>query len=114
MKKPSKTKELLDKYTTAEEYMPISCLPQGFYDGGITMDPCIFIGPRHYMLLLYYDDVTLNILEKIFQKAIKDNNAAAVVDLLTYAIYNKKRFWQRYKKTELGTLVMAKILGQHD
>lgn len=106
--------DLIDQYTSSSEVVPIRCLPRGIEHNGVSMAPCIFIGPRGRPLLLYNSEVTLEILEKIFNKTLKDNNKKATIALLHYAVYNEKAFWQRYRETQLGTQVMAEILGQHE
>jgi hypothetical protein len=104
---------LINEYTSTDELIPIKCLPKGI-KGVVVMSPCIFMGPRGKPLCLYNTDMNLQRLEKIFNKALKDSNKEATIALLHYAVYNEKTFWQRYKDTELGTQVMAEILGQHE
>lgn len=107
-------KEKLEEFVNSEEAVRITCLSQGFYNNNISLGPCIFIGPKNKTLLLWKNEVTIEVLSKILNKAIKDNNVNAAIAILHYAVHNKKRFWQRHKHTKLGTRVMADILGKHE
>jgi hypothetical protein len=109
----NEAKDRLNKYIMAEEALKISVLSKGWYYAAIGLGPCIWVGAQYKLVLLRKSEITMIILENLFNKALKDSNNKAAAALLRYAIYNKKRFWQRHKKTKLGTLVMAEILGQH-
>lgn len=112
-KKSLKIKELIDQFTSCDELITIKALPRGIENRRVSMDPCLFIGPRGKIIVLYNNKITVDILEKIYRKALKDDNKKAGIALLRYAIYNKKTFWNLHRRTALGIQVMAEILGQH-
>lgn len=105
-------KNRLNEYVSSAGKMAITVIPKQL--NNIALGPCIWIGPTQPDKLLFFhkEDINGSILTKIYKKAINDNNITAAIDLLTYAAYNNVEFWHKYEKTELGTLTMAKILGQ--
>jgi len=108
LSKDSVTK--LDKCLSSPEPVPIM-ISYGF---GNYFGPLIFVGHKFHRVILPPRGVTLSILERVFNKALSDNNKKAMMGLLNFAIHHKKTFWRRYKRTALGAQVMANILGQHE
>lgn len=109
-----KDTEKLKELIHSNDVMRISCISKGFNSGDIVMAPCIFIGPKNKTILLWHNEITIYILKMLMDKALLDNNNNAASALLLYASINKKRFWAKYKNTDLGLKLMADMLSSND
>lgn len=103
--------ERLETCLKLDDCLPIVPFPHGLND---IIGPSIFVGHIRHRTVFYPKELTLAILEKLFDKATKDHNRKAVFALIQFVTHNKKTFWRRYKKTELGARIMAEVLGRHD
>lgn len=109
MSLPSFNLEKLNQHLSSSKPMQISVLvgpnPYGL--------PVIFVGEMYHRILLFPNQITTELLERLITKTVEDNNRRATIDLLRYTAYNEKAFWDEYKHTQLGVKVMAMVLG-HD
>lgn len=93
--------------------LPIKILSSGLSDNPYGL-PAIFIGHVNHRILLFPGHITQELLAEMFDKILRDNNRQSAIELLNYIGQNDISFWDHYKNTELGTRVMATILGQND
>lgn len=101
--------EKLEAYLTSSKSIPISILNS---ENPFNL-PVIYIGQAYQRVLLFPNDVNAELLEKIFRKALLDNNHRATIELMRYISHNEIMFWDYHKSTELGAMVMAAVLGSH-